>query len=58
MPQAVFQIASANYDQAFATGMGQMFPGFCRMMFLAAGTILLGMSLWFCAPPQPRAPWI
>ena len=43
VPQAVLDLASAKYDQAFATGMGQMFLVLAGLMFLAAAAIYLGM---------------
>jgi MFS family permease len=43
VPQAVLILASAKYDQAFATGMGQMFLVLAGLMFLAAAAIYLGM---------------
>jgi hypothetical protein len=43
LPQAVLDLASARYDQAFTTGMGQMFLMLAVLMFLAAGAIYLGM---------------
>ena len=56
MPQAVLDLASANYDQAFATGMGQMFLVFAGLMFLAAGIILLGMHRGLPRRSRPAAP--
>ncbi len=43
VPQTVLDLASTKYDQAFATGMGQMFLVLAVLMFLAAGAIYLGM---------------
>jgi MFS family permease len=43
VPQVVLDLASAKYDQAFVTGMGQMFLMLAGLMFLAAAAILLGM---------------
>jgi hypothetical protein len=33
VPQAVLDLASSKYDQAFATGMGQMFLVLAGLMF-------------------------
>jgi hypothetical protein len=44
VPQAVLDLASARYDQAFASGMGQMFLVVAVLMFLAAAVIYLGMN--------------
>lgn len=44
VPQGVLDLASANYDQAFASGMGQMFLVVAILMFLAAAVIYLGMN--------------
>ena len=43
VPQAVLDLASAKYDQAFTTGMGQMFLVAAGLMLLVAAAILLGM---------------
>ena len=64
VPQAVLELASAKYDLAFATGMGQMFLVLAALMFLAAAAIFLGMRRGLkaaAAPPlfnseQPREP--
>jgi hypothetical protein len=46
-------MASASYDQAFATGMGQMFLACAVLMFLAAGAIYLGMHRGLRASARP-----
>ena len=58
VPQAVLDLASARYDQALTTGMGQMFIVSAVLMFLAAGTILLGMhrGLRAAVPPPLISP--
>ncbi len=64
VPQVLLNLASAKYDQAFATGMGQMFLVLAGLMFLAAAAIYLGMHRGLkaaAAPPvftseQPREP--
>jgi hypothetical protein len=43
VPQAVLDLASTKYDQAFTTGMGQMFLVAAGLMLLVAVAILLGM---------------
>jgi len=53
VPQAVLDLASARYDQAFATGMGQMFLACAVLMFLAAGAIYLGMHRGLRAAARP-----
>jgi MFS family permease len=53
MPQAGLDLASARYDQAFATGMGQMFLACAVLMFLAAGAIYLGMHRGLRAAVRP-----
>jgi MFS family permease len=53
VPQAVLDMASARYDQAFATGMGQMFLACALLMFLAAGAIYLGMHRGLRAAARP-----
>jgi MFS family permease len=53
LPQAVLDLASARYDQAFATGMGQMFLACAVLMFLAAGAIYLGMHRGLRAAGRP-----
>jgi MFS family permease len=53
VPQAVLDMASASYDQAFATGMGQMFLACAVLMFLAAGAIYLGMHRGLRASARP-----
>jgi MFS family permease len=58
VPQAVLDLASARYDQALTTGMGQMFMVSAVLMFLAAGAILLGMhrGLRAAVPPPLISP--
>ena len=64
VPQVLLNLASAKYDLAFATGMGQMFLMLAALMFLAAAAIYLGMHRGLkaaAAPPlinseQPREP--
>jgi hypothetical protein len=53
VPQAVLDLASAKYDQAFATGMGQMFLVLAGLMFLLAAAIFFGMhrGVRAAAPP-------
>jgi hypothetical protein len=46
-------LASANYDQAFATGMGQMFLMLAGLMFLVAAAIFLGMHRGLHAAGAP-----
>ena len=53
VPQAVLDLASARYDQAFTTGMGQMFLILAVLMFLAAGAIYLGMHRGLRAAGAP-----
>ena len=53
VPQAVLDMASASYDQAFATGMGQMFLACALLMFLAAGAIYWGMHRGLRAAARP-----
>jgi MFS family permease len=53
VPQAVLDLASAKYDQAFATGMGQMFLVLAGLMFLTAGAIFLGMHRGLRAAARP-----
>jgi MFS family permease len=53
VPQAVLDLASARYDQAFTTGMGQMFLACALLMFLAAGAIYLGMHRGLRAAIRP-----
>jgi MFS family permease len=53
LPQAVLDLASARYDQAFTTGMGQMFLACAVLMFLAAGAIYLGMHHGLRAAARP-----
>jgi MFS transporter, DHA2 family, multidrug resistance protein len=53
LPQAVLDMASARYDQAFATGMEQMFLACAVLMFLAAGAIYLGMHRGLRAAARP-----
>jgi MFS family permease len=53
VPQAVLDLASANYDQAFATGMGQMFLMLAGLMFLVAAAIFLGMHRGLHAAGAP-----
>jgi MFS family permease len=53
VPQSVLDLASATYDQAFATGMGQMFLVTAVLMFLTAGAILLGMHRGLRAASAP-----
>jgi MFS family permease len=53
VPQAVLDLASARYDQAFTTGMGQMFLLLAMLMFLAAGAIYLGMHRGLRAAGAP-----
>jgi DHA2 family methylenomycin A resistance protein-like MFS transporter len=43
VPQPVLDLASAKYDQAFTTGIGQTFLVMAVLMFLAAAAIYLGM---------------
>ncbi len=53
LPQAVLDLASAKYDQAFATGMGQMFLVLAGLMFLTAAAIFLGMHRGLRAAVRP-----
>lgn len=53
VPQAVLDLASAKYDQAFATGMGQMFLVLAGLMFLTAVAIFLGMHRGLRAAARP-----
>lgn len=53
VPQAVLDLASAKYDQAFATGMGQMFLVLAGLMFLTAAAIFLGMHRGLRAAVRP-----
>ena len=53
VPQAVLDLASATYDQAFATGMGQMFLMLAVLMFLTAAAIFLGMHRGLRAAARP-----
>jgi MFS family permease len=53
VPQAVLDLASAKYDQAFTTGMGQMFLVFALAMFLMAAVIHLGMRRGLRAAGAP-----
>jgi MFS family permease len=53
VPQAVLDLASAKYDQAFATGMGQMFLAFAVLMFLAAAASFLGLHRGLRAAAAP-----
>jgi DHA2 family methylenomycin A resistance protein-like MFS transporter len=53
VPQAVLDLASAKYDQAFTTGMGQMFLMAAGLMFLVAAAIFLGMHRGLRAAATP-----
>jgi nitrate/nitrite transporter NarK len=53
VPQVLLNLASAKYDLAFATGMGQMFLMLAALMFLAAAAIYLGMHRGLKAAAAP-----
>jgi hypothetical protein len=53
IPQAVTDLAKARYDQAFTTGMGQMFLLLAGLMFLTAGAIYFGMHRGLRAAARP-----
>jgi hypothetical protein len=53
VPQAVLDLASAGYDQALTTGMGQMFLACAVLMFLAARAIFFGMHRGLRAATAP-----
>jgi MFS family permease len=58
VPQAVLDLASAKYDQAFTTGMGQTLLMTAVLMFLVALAVFLGMHRGLraaAAPPLMKA---
>ena len=53
LPQAVVELVTEHYAQAFATGMGQMLLLLAGMMFLAAAATYVGMHRGLRAASAP-----
>ncbi len=53
LPQAVLDLVAVKYDQAFATGMGQMFLLLAGFMFISAAATYLGMHRGLQASSAP-----